>query len=163
MIQDSGSRTEFDTGAVRDMKEGKGRCDLMPLDVLAEFFMLNGESNEVIDHIYQFQQTGDYWKLFYALDVFNELHWKNIRTMLLEVSKHFEEGAKKYGEYNWQKGIPESSYIDSAVRHYLKWLRGDKDERHDRAFVWNILCLIWTHKHKGGSDNGRCEMDKDNN
>ena len=67
--------------------------------------------------------------------------------MLLEVSKHFEEGALKYGENNWQKGIPESSYIDSAVRHYLKWLRGDNDEQHDRAFIWNIMCLIWTHEH----------------
>ena len=63
--------------------------------------------------------------------------------MFLEVSKHFEEGAKKYGENNWQKGIPPSCYIDSAVRHYLKWLRGDNDEPHDRAFVWNIMCCIW--------------------
>ena len=30
-IKDSGDRTEFATGAVRDMREGKGRCDLMPL------------------------------------------------------------------------------------------------------------------------------------
>jgi hypothetical protein len=63
--------------------------------------------------------------------------------MFLEVAKHFEEGAKKYGENNWQKGIPVHCYIDSAVRHYLKWLRGDKDEPHDRAFVWNIMCCIW--------------------
>ena len=68
--------------------------------------------------------------------------------MLLETAKHFEQGAKKYGDYNWQKGIPVKSYIDSAVRHYLKHLRGDADERHDRAFVWNILCCIWTCKHK---------------
>jgi hypothetical protein len=30
MIQDSGDRREFGTGAVRDMAEGKGRCDLLP-------------------------------------------------------------------------------------------------------------------------------------
>lgn len=71
----------------------------------------------------------------------------DLATALLEVSKHFDEGALKYGENNWQKGIPESSYIDSAVRHYLKWLRMDDDEQHDRAFVWNIMCLIWTHEH----------------
>lgn len=29
-LQDSGNRREFDTGAVRDMQEGKGRCDLLP-------------------------------------------------------------------------------------------------------------------------------------
>lgn len=61
-------------------------------------------------------------------------------------SIHFEQGAQKYGENNWQKGIPVHCYIDSAIRHYLKYKRGDDDERHDRAFVWNILCAIWTCK-----------------
>ena len=36
IIKDSGDRTEFSTGAVRDMREGKGRCDLMPLEVVAD-------------------------------------------------------------------------------------------------------------------------------
>ena len=36
-IKDSGDRTEFETGAVRDMREGKGRCDLMPLEVVGEW------------------------------------------------------------------------------------------------------------------------------
>ena len=30
MIKDSGERTQFSTGAVRDMHEGKGRMDLLP-------------------------------------------------------------------------------------------------------------------------------------
>lgn len=30
-IKDSGSRREFESGAVRDICEGKGRCDLLPL------------------------------------------------------------------------------------------------------------------------------------
>ena len=64
--------------------------------------------------------------------------------MLLEVAKHYEEGAKKYDERNWEKGISLHCYIDSGVRHYLKWLRGDGDEPHDRAFVWNMLGAIWT-------------------
>ena len=29
-LQDSGQRRHFDTGAVRDISEGKGRCDLLP-------------------------------------------------------------------------------------------------------------------------------------
>lgn len=37
MIKDSGERREYATGAVRDMAEGKGRCDLLPLDVAASF------------------------------------------------------------------------------------------------------------------------------
>ena len=37
-ILDSGNRTEFSTGAVRDMQDDKGRCDLLPLDVVAASF-----------------------------------------------------------------------------------------------------------------------------
>ena len=37
-IKDSGERKEFSTGAVRDIQEGKGRCDLLPLDVVAGFY-----------------------------------------------------------------------------------------------------------------------------
>lgn len=33
-IKDSGERTEFDTGAVRDMHTGKGRFDLLPWDAI---------------------------------------------------------------------------------------------------------------------------------
>ena len=34
MIKDSGERTQFDTGAVRDMHTGKGRMDLLPWEAL---------------------------------------------------------------------------------------------------------------------------------
>ena len=33
-IKDSGNRTEYGTGAVRDARVGKGRVDLMPLSVV---------------------------------------------------------------------------------------------------------------------------------
>lgn len=140
MIKDSGTRREFESGAVRDIQEGKGRCDLMPLDAVADYL-----SNDTIRYIGEFQKTGDVAWLYAALAV---IEWDDPYTIILEVSKHFEEGAKKYGEHNWQKGIPTHCYIDSAVRHYLKHYRGDIDEPHDRAFVWNILCCIWTCKHK---------------
>lgn len=152
-ILDSGDRTEFASGAVRDMREGKGRCDLLPLDVVADY-LTNFNAlcwSLPIKHVSDFQKDGNTEHLLYAIrQLLMVRHgWElNAGWMFLEVAKHFEEGAKKYGEYNWQKGIPTHCYIDSAVRHYLKWLRGDKDEPHDRAFVWNILCCIWTCKHK---------------
>jgi hypothetical protein len=149
MIKDSGDRTEFETGAVRDMHEGKGRCDLMPLDVIAR--VLGGYSNEpdcVLDPISCFVNSGSVHCLYDALEFFRNLCGADVSSLILEVAKHFEEGAKKYGENNWQKGIPVHCYIDSAIRHYLKWLRGDTDEPHDRAFVWNILCCIWTMENK---------------
>lgn len=136
-ILDSGTRREFGTGAVRDIQEGKGRCDLVPLDVLGDY---------VLDRIERFKETGLYGYLQEALraaNIFSDQY-----TEILEVSKHFEDGAKKYGENNWTHGIPTHCYIDSAVRHYLKHRRGDTDEPHDRAFVWNLLCCIWTCIHK---------------
>ena len=152
MIKDSGERRQFDTGAVRDIQEGKGRCDLLPLGVIGEF--INKKYDEytgcVLLAIADFQCCGSISHLRRALSHFiglEECSFHTVADMVLEVSKHFEEGAKKYGEHNWQKGIPVKCYIDSAVRHYLKWLRGDTDEPHDRAFCWNILCCIWTCEH----------------
>lgn len=139
IIEDSGDRTEFSTGAVRDMRTGKGRFDLVPLEVVRNYM-----GDAVIGYISNFLNSGDTDELYNALSAFEEKAYNNCTyTMLLEVAKHFEEGAVKYGESNWKRGIPTWCYIDSAVRHYMKWLRGDKNEPHDRAFVWNLLCCIW--------------------
>ena len=94
MIKDSGARTEFSTGAVRDMKRGVGRMDLLP--------------------------------------------WYGI----MEVSKHCEEGAEKYGEHNVDKGIPLHSLCDSAARHLAKFICGEIDEDHLRAACWNLLWAL---------------------
>lgn len=94
MIKDSGERTEFKTGAVRDMKRGVGRMDLLP--------------------------------------------WYGI----IEVSKHCEEGADKYGEHNVDRGIPLHSLCDSAARHLAKFIAGETDEDHLRAAAWNLLWAL---------------------
>ena len=86
--------------------------------------------------------------LYEALIRFADENKWDVPTMLLEVSKHFEDGAAKYGEKNWTRGLPLHCYIDSAIRHYLKWCRGDTDEPHDRAFCWNLLCCAWTMVNK---------------
>lgn len=93
-IKDSGDRTEFSTGAVRDMHTGKGRLDLLPC------------------------------------------------SAILELAKHSENGARKYGERNVDKGINQSSFIDSGLRHIFKYLRGDKDENHLVAALWNIAWAV---------------------
>ena len=137
-IKDSGNRREFSTGAVRDIQEGKGRCDLLPLEVVAQI-----TGDVIFQEISEFQKDGDTSNLYDALEFFAEIYGGGIFTMILDVAKHFEAGALKYGENNWQKGLPPSCYIDSALRHYLKFKRGDDDEPHDRAFVWNLMCCCW--------------------
>mgnify|MGYP001042587560 CR=1 FL=1 len=142
MIKDSGARRQFDTGAVRDIAEGKGRCDLLPLKLIGDRL-----GNKVFAFIEEYIRGGNVCSLWLAFDSFVEKEGVDIYTAMLEVSKHYEAGAKKYSDRNWEKGIPLHCFIDSGVRHLLKWLRGDKDEPHDRAFVWNLLGAIWTHEN----------------
>lgn len=94
MIVDSGERTQFDTGAIRDSKKGVGRCDLLPM------------------------------------------------TAIIELSKHCQEGAERYGEHNVDKGIPQHSLCDSGMRHLIKYMRGDADENHLRAACWNLMWAL---------------------
>lgn len=97
-IKDSGDRTEFSTGAKRDLHTGKGRMDLLPWDAI------------------------------------------------MEVSKHCENGALKYGERNVDKGIPVHSFLDSAFRHLAKYMEGWDDEPHLVAAAWNILWAMQTER-----------------
>lgn len=142
-IQDSGKRREFESGAVRDIAEGKGRCDLLPLDIVGEIV-----NDPILLNISEYVRTGNRLMLIRVFkDFATKTAYFNFQTAVLEVSKHYEDGCNKYGERNWEKGIPLHCYIDSAVRHYLKYCRGDNDEPHDRAFLWNILGALWTQKH----------------
>lgn len=148
ILQDSGDRREFGSGAVRDMAQGKGRCDLLPLSVAADL-MPYGDVLRMID---VFVRRGQKEYLYAALSSFIvEREW-NVETMLLEVAHQLEDGALKYGERNWEKGISTHSYVDSGVRHYLRWKRGETDEPHDRAFCWNMMALIWTMENKPECD-----------
>lgn len=149
-LKDSGARREFESGAVRDVQEGKGRCDLLPLSVVTLIIDPCGEPCDTLLYIDNYIRTGKTDFLCLAVKNFVADETKNwdLCTAMLEVAKHYEDGAKKYAERNWEKGIPLHCYIDSGVRHYLKFRRGDTDEPHDRAFIWNMLCAVWTHKNK---------------
>lgn len=142
-IMDSGERRRFSTGAVRDIADGKGRCDLLPLDVVGAI-----ANDPILPLINDYIRTGDESSLHRAIVDFSESHFDNFSTAMLEVSKHYEDGAKKYDERNWEKGIQLHCYIDSGIRHYIKYCRGDVDEPHDRAFLWNMLGALWTQNNK---------------
>ena len=149
-IQDSGERRKFDTGAVRDISEGKGRCDLMPLELIGRHL-----EDDILVNIGRYIYSGDERHLWTAMYSFSQAAayaagevWSGCYGVILDVSHHYEEGAKKYKERNWEQGIPLHSFIDSAVRHYLEYKSGYVDERHDRAFYWNLLGALWTQENK---------------
>ena len=154
-IKDSGNRTKFETGAVRDIQQGKGRFDLMPLDVAENLLWVyergtsaaSGMISDVIAYIDNFKRNGTSGSLSQSVCCYARATRKDIFALMLDVAKHFENGALKYGEHNWEKGIPISRYIDSAMRHLMKDLAGETDEDHAAAFVWNCMCAAWTMEH----------------
>lgn len=63
-------------------------------------------------------------------------------VMLRRLAQHYENGALKYGDNNWQKGQPLNQYWNSAMRHLLAIQDGLLDEDHYAAVIWNVACMI---------------------
>lgn len=63
---------------------------------------------------------------------------------LRELAQHFEAGAVKYGDRNWELGQPLSRYLDSQMRHTVLVLQGEDDENHAAAAAWNIMAFLET-------------------
>lgn len=66
---------------------------------------------------------------------------------LKRVMKRYLDGAEKYGENNWMKGMPLSVYYDCAQRHLEAWWNDKCDEDHAAAVIWNMMCAMWTEKN----------------
>jgi hypothetical protein len=54
----------------------------------------------------------------------------------------YERGAAKYGDRNYEKGMPISRYLDSAIRHSFDYLEGKRDEDHLAQAAWNLFAAI---------------------
>lgn len=61
--------------------------------------------------------------------------------MLWRWATHLTLGAGKYAKRNWMKAAGEEEYErfrESAARHFAQWYRGDKDEDHAAAVIFNM-------------------------
>jgi len=61
---------------------------------------------------------------------------------LYRLAQHYSNGAKKYGQDNWRKGLPIERCYSSALRHLYQYRMGDISEDHLSAVVFNIFCII---------------------
>ena len=175
-LKDSGARREFPTGAVRDIAEGKGRMDLMPLRQLGEYLewiSLNNPddpsrnlrlltASKILKNFGDFVYSGDRTKMYSAISEFSKALdddvpedvlalkngadpiTRNIWLQALAASQQMEDGARKYSARNFEKGMNSHCFIDSGVRHLLKWVDGWKEEPHYRAMLWNCWALLFT-------------------
>lgn len=62
---------------------------------------------------------------------------------LRRLAFHYTNGAVKYGENNWTKGIPMSRSWESLERHVQDFKAGKTDEDHLAAIAWNAFALMW--------------------
>jgi hypothetical protein len=85
-------------------------------------------------------ETGAHRDLSLGKGRFDLIPPKTLRALAI----HYEKGANKYEERNWEKGIPVSRYIDSCFRHLYQFVDGCNDENHLIAALWNIYCLYET-------------------
>ena len=70
----------------------------------------------------------------------NNERWDLITPIgLRRLAETCAEGARKYGDHNWLKGIPASVMLNHAIRHIYLYLAGDKKEDHLAHAAWNIL------------------------
>ena len=74
VIKDSGSTTEFSTGAHRDARTGKGRIDLIPLEVASKLM----DEDFILKSVREFQKDGNTEHLYDALRAFCEKYYDGV-------------------------------------------------------------------------------------
>lgn len=67
---------------------------------------------------------------------------------LERLAMHYSNGAAKYGDSNWKKGQPVSRLFASLMRHTVAFIRGQDDEDHMAACLWNIIAISWMRRNK---------------
>lgn len=66
------------------------------------------------------------------------------------VARTCAEGAAKYGDWNWERGMPVHDLLNHAIRHIYRYLAGDRSEPHLPHAAWGLLAAIhsdamWPH------------------
>ncbi len=133
---DSGRRQQFQTGAQRDEQTDKPRFDLIPLDALD---LLQELESGVAMEVDRTQPPITGW-----CDA-SEVRVALIPALALNrLGGLYHRGAVKYGENNYQKGIPLARIYASLFRHVIAWKAGDTSEDHLAAIAWNAIALMFT-------------------
>jgi len=76
---------------------------------------------------------------------------------MVELAAHYERGAKKYADRNWEKGMAWGKCFASLQRHAWAWMNGeDRDPEtgthHMISVAWNAIALFVYSVRKIGTD-----------
>lgn len=58
------------------------------------------------------------------------------------LARTYAEGAKKFGAFNWENGMPVNDLLNHAIAHIYKFLSGNRDEDHLGHATWNLLGAV---------------------
>lgn len=72
---------------------------------------------------------------------------------LRRLAETCHEGAVKYSDYNWEKGMPVADLVNHAIAHLYAYLSGDRTEDHLAHAGWNCLGAchseeMWGHLNR---------------
>ncbi|NBX72707.1 MAG: hypothetical protein EBQ89_00210, partial [Alphaproteobacteria bacterium] len=89
-------------------------------------------------------------------DTFEEFRYDLVSPIgLREVARACAEGAQKYGDWNWEKGMPVNDLLNHAIAHIYQFLAGDRSEPHLGHAAWNMLAAIHSHELWHGLNDGK--------
>jgi hypothetical protein len=174
----SGIVQDFDSGAKRDSRQGKGRFDLIPthtIKEIARIYAVLGKNDvgfkneilssaigslydclggvkdnvpEVIWKILEYMEIdGEFYedlpRVEYG-DVYNSSYRFDLipYSAIKRIADIYERGGLLYGDRNWEKGIPLSRLLDSAIRHLFQCIAGKRDEDHAGQAAWNVIAFV---------------------
>lgn len=61
---------------------------------------------------------------------------------LRSIAQTCAEGAAKYSDFNWEKGMDVPSLLNHAINHVYSYLAGDRTEPHLSHAAWNCMAAI---------------------
>ncbi len=76
---------------------------------------------------------------------------------LRRLAETYGEGAVKYGDHNWRKGMPVSSVINHLLAHLTQYLQGDTIEDHLAHATWNLFALMHFEETNSSMDDRKLD------
>lgn len=143
--KDSGQREQFQSGMQRDTQDGKIRVDLAFDGPIFRVLFRDGPKSDAglamcdwYDETLLGRASSD--------EAFNVIRYiaayeGGMGELMTRYAALMTRGALKYTARNWMQAQGQAEldrFISSACRHFLQWHRGDRDEDHAAAVVFNL-------------------------
>jgi Domain of unknown function (DUF5664) len=61
---------------------------------------------------------------------------------LRRIAARYALGSKKYGDSNWERGMPISDLANHALRHLFLYLSGDRSDDHLAGVAWGACAML---------------------